>query len=151
MLICIHSDNSTHLFHKGSSAALSKTEVSKMEEGLWIPIVAFLVIGTVSIMVTYFRYKTRMGTEKTIRLALEKGNELSPEMLDRLSNPKKGGIADLRRGMVSVAVGIGFVILGFMVDDEEAIRPMIGIAMFPMFVGFAYLILWRLGEREQKN
>jgi len=122
-----------------------------MDEGLWIPIVAFLVIGTVSIMVTYFRHKTRMGTEKTIRLALEKGNELSPEMLDRLASPKKSTVADLRRGMVSVAVGIGFVILGFMVDDEEAIRPMIGIAMFPMFIGFAYLILWRLGEREQKN
>jgi hypothetical protein len=122
-----------------------------MEEGLWIPIVAFVVIGIVSIMVTYFRHKTRMGTEKTIRLALEKGNELSPEMLDRLANPKKSSIADLRRGMVSVAVGIGFVILGFMVDDEEAIRPMVGVAMFPMFIGFAYLILWRLGEREQKN
>jgi hypothetical protein len=122
-----------------------------MEEGLWIPIVAFLVIGTVSIMVTYFRHKTRMGTEKTIRLALEKGNELSPEMLDRLANPKKGAGADVRRGMVSVAVGIGFVILGFMVDDEEAVRPMIGIAMFPMFIGFAYLIFWWLGEREQKN
>jgi hypothetical protein len=122
-----------------------------MEEGLWIPIVAFVVIGIVSIMVTYFRHKTRMGTEKTIRLALEKGNELSPEMLDRLANPKKGTGADLRRGMVSVAIGIGFVILGFLVDEDEAIRPMIGIAMFPMFIGFAYLILWRLGEREQKN
>ena len=122
-----------------------------MEEGLWIPIVAFVVIGIVSIMVTYFRHKTRMGTEKTIRLALEKGNELSPEMLERLANPKKGTGADLRRGMVSVALGIGFVIFGFMVDDEEAIRPLIGIAMFPMFIGFAYLILWRLGEREQKN
>jgi hypothetical protein len=144
-------DNSAHLLHKGSSAALSKTEVSKMEEGLWIPILALVVIGAVSITVTYFRHKTRMGTEKTIRLALEKGNELSPEMLDRLANPKKGTGADLRRGMVSVAIGIGFALIGIMGDEDEMIRPLIGIAMLPMFIGFAYLILWRLGEREQKN
>ena len=82
---------------------------------------------------------------------MEKGNDMTPELLASLTEPKYDVSRDLRRGMVSVAIGIGVVIFGFMVDEEEAIRPMIGIAMFPMFIGFAYLILWRLGEREQKN
>ena len=122
-----------------------------MHEGFWIPITGMVGFGLVIFAFIFFRYKSRLATQQTIRLALEKGNDMSPELLASLTEPKYDVARDLRRGMVSVAIGIGFVIFGFMVDEEEAVRPMIGIAMFPMFIGFAYLILWQLGKREKQS
>ena len=48
-------------------------------EDLWIPIVMFVSIAVVFSLWFYFRYKSRLETQQTFRLALEKGSELSPE------------------------------------------------------------------------
>ena len=122
-----------------------------MEEGLWIPITAFVVTGLVIFVITFFRYKTRQATQKTIRLALEKGNEMTPELLASLTEPRHSVSGDLRRGLVSLSIGVGVALFGFILGEEDAVRPMIGMSMFPVFIGIAYLILWRLGQREKQS
>ncbi len=122
-----------------------------MEEGLWIPITLFIVIGLVIFVLSFFRYKTRQATQKTIRLALEKGNEMTPELLASLAEPKPSVSKDLRRGLVSLSIGIGIALFGFILGEEDALRPMIGISMFPVFIGIAYLVLWQLGKREKQS
>jgi hypothetical protein len=122
-----------------------------MEEGLWIPITAFVVIGLVIFVITFFRYKSRLATQKTIRLALEKGNEMTPELLTSLIEPKHSVSGDLRRGLVSLSIGVGIGLFGYILGEDDAVRPMIGMSMFPVFIGIAYLILWRLGQREKQS
>lgn len=119
-----------------------------MEE-LWIPIVLFASITIIFCLWFYFRFKARMATQETFRLALEKGSELSPEFVKQLAEPEPSQDRDLRRGLIWLALGIAMVILGVAVNEPDAIGPMIGSAAFPGLVGVAYLIMWRFGTRKE--
>ena len=66
-----------------------------MEE-LWIPIVAIVAPAAVIAFAFWLRFRTREGMQTTFRLALDKGVELSPELIDRLGHPKPPKDKDLR-------------------------------------------------------
>ncbi len=119
-----------------------------MEE-LWIPIVLFVSIAVIFCVWFYFRYKARIATEQTFRLALEKGSELSPEFIKQLGEPEPSKDRDLRRGLIWVAIGLAFAILGVAINEPDATGPLLGTAAFPALVGIAYLIMWRYGMRKE--
>jgi Na+/H+ antiporter NhaD/arsenite permease-like protein len=119
-----------------------------MEE-LWIPISFFAAMTIIFCLWFYFKYKSRMATQKTFRLALEKGSELSPEFIKQLGEPEPSKDKDLRRGLIWVAIGIAMLLLAFGVNEPDAVGPMMGSAAFPGLVGIAYLIMWRFGTRKE--
>jgi len=119
------------------------------DEGLWVPIVMFVSLTVVFSFWFFFRFKSRLATQETVRLALEKGSDLSPELIKQLGEPEPPKDRDLRRGLIWLALGIALVILGFAVDEPDAIGPMIGSASFPGLIGVAYLIMWRFGARKE--
>ncbi len=117
----------------------------------FIPIASFIATVLIVAVIMYFKYKTRSAVQETIRLAMEKGTELSGELIEQISEPKKSTATDLRRGLISIAIGVGFALFGAILGEEDAARPMLAIGMFPTLVGIAYLILWRTGDREQQS
>lgn len=119
-----------------------------MEE-LWIPIVFFVSITVVFSLWFYFRYKARIATQETFRLALEKGSELSPEFIKQLAEPEPAKDKDLRRGLVWIALGVAMLLLAFGINDPDAMGPMMGSAAFPGLIGIAYLVMWRFGTRKE--
>ena len=118
-----------------------------MEE-LWIPIVMFVSIAVVFSLWFYFRYKARVETQHTFRLALEKGSELTPEFIRQLGEPEPSKDRDLRRGLIWLALGLGLLILGAAINDPNAMGPIMGSASFPGLIGLAYLAMWRYGARK---
>ncbi len=122
-----------------------------MDEGIVVPVAVFTAGVLIVFVIMYFKAKTRAGVQKTIRLALEKGNELTPELLDRLAAPKQSQSSDLRRGVIALSIGIGFALFGTIIGEPDAVRPMIGVGMFPAIIGIGYLILWKTSDREQKS
>ena len=106
-----------------------------MDEGLFIPIVMFICIAVVFSLWFYFRYKARLASQQTFRLALEKGSELSPEIIRQLGEPEPSNDKDLRRGLIWVAIGLAFAILGVAINEPEATGPLLGSAAFPGLVG----------------
>ena len=113
-----------------------------------IPIVMTIVIGLVTWAYFHFRYKTRARAQETIQAALEKGQELTPELLDRMTGPKPKEDSDLRRGLIAIAIGVAFAVLGIIIGEQDAIGPLIGVGAFPFLVGVAYLVMWRLGKSK---
>ena len=114
----------------------------------WIPIIMFLVLGFTFVIWFYLKFRTKVEAQHTIRLALEKGTELSPEFIKQISEPEPPKDRDLRRGMIWIALGLGMVLLAVGIGDPEAMGPLMGSAAFPTLIGVAYLIMWRYGARK---
>jgi len=119
----------------------------KMQEEM-IPIVMFVAMAFVFIVFFYLKFRTRLETQQTIRIALEKGTELSPEFMKQIGEPEPPKDRDLRRGMIWIAIGLGFVLLALGIREDDATGPMLGTASFPTLIGIAYLIMWRYGARK---
>ena len=115
---------------------------------LWIPIAGILAPATVIALIVWFRYRIRQDMQQTIRLALDKGQELRPELVDRLGHPKPTKDRDLRLGVIWLAVAAALAIFGQVIPDEEANSIFWGISAFPLFIGLAYVIIWRVAERD---
>ena len=115
--------------------------------GLFVPIVSMIVIGLVLIAFFHYRSRNRDKLQATIQQAIEKGNELTPELIDRLAGPKPGPDRDFRRGLIWLAVGIGFVLFGAIIQEEDAFRALSAIGMFPILIGAAYMVMWKTTNR----
>lgn len=112
----------------------------------WVPIVMFISLALVAVLFFYFRFRTRREMQQTVRAALDKGAELSPELLQQLGEPQRPKNADMRRGIIGVFLGIAFGAFGVLLGEEDAVRPMLAIGAFPLLVGVAYLGLWKFRE-----
>lgn len=122
------------------------------DEGILVPIVLFLVIGGTLGVVEYFKYRRRRDLQGTIRAAIEKGQELPAEVLETISNPRKKPKKDqdLRRGVVLIAVGLGIGAFGYLVGEEDAIGPLMGIGSIPLLIGLGLTLLWIVRTRHDQ-
>ncbi len=113
-----------------------------------IPIVLFIVFGTVLGLSFYFRHKTRQELQMTVRVAIDHGQELTPEVLEGLADSLNSKFGDLRRGVISIAIGLAILMFGFLLEQEEAERPLMAISVFPFLVGIVYVGLWYFIRRK---
>lgn len=114
-----------------------------------IPIVLFLTIGGVIALNFYFRYRTRQAVQQTVRAAIEQGQQLTPEVLEGLTDSLNSRNGDLRRGIISLTIGIAVFAFGMLLGEEDATAPLTAIAAFPFLIGIAYLGLWFFLKRKQ--
>ena len=117
-----------------------------------IPIVMFISLALVFIALFWFRYRARSDTQQTVRMALDKGTELSPELIDRLGAPKPAKHKDLRLGVIwmSLAVGLALIALINPGGAPEAVGGILAGAALPFAIGSAYLLLWYfIGRKEE--
>ena len=54
---------------------------------VWIPLSMFIGLSVVLSLWVWFRYKAKRDLQETIRTAIEKGEGLSPELIENLVNP----------------------------------------------------------------
>ncbi len=115
-----------------------------------IPISLFIGLTVVLCLFFWFRFRTRNDVQATIRTALDKGQELTPELIDRLGHPKSPKNKDLRLALIWIALASAMAVFGTAIpdDDNEAQMVFIGMASFPFFLGIAYIIMWRFSGRE---
>lgn len=109
-------------------------------------IVLFLSFVAIAFLYFYFRFRTRQVYQATLRAALDKGLELSPEMIESLGERKPNKNADLRRAVIAMGIGLGFAVFGITLGEEDAVRPLVAVGAFPFIVGLAYLGLWKFRE-----
>jgi hypothetical protein len=102
----------------------------------------------------WFRFRARSEMQNTIRAAIEKGQELTPELVESLGKPQQPSKdKDLRLSLIWFAVAFGIAAFGSAVGaaeaEEEVFLIMSGIAAMPLLIGIAYLIMWKFTERTQ--
>ncbi|MEM7363759.1 MAG: DUF6249 domain-containing protein [Pseudomonadota bacterium] len=123
--------------------------MSEGQMALLVPFGFFILVGVWIWLYLRGQGQQQAEFQQTVRLALEKGHELSPELIEMLMQPAQD--RDLRRGLIAIGLAVGFAALAFMVPHAHATMPMLGIAALPFFVGVAYLILHVVGQRQKKD
>lgn len=106
----------------------------------------FVVFGSITVVVAlaifiplYFRQRNRQTIYETIGLITAKDQAVSPELIEALVRDRIPPKADLRRGVVFLAIAAAMCVFAFMVDDDGAVWPLIGIASFPGMIGLAFV------------
>jgi hypothetical protein len=112
---------------------------------------AFWFFGAVVVLAGIWqRIVSRREAEKTIRLAIEHGQPLSPALIERLLGPRRNqGL--LVRGAVALAVGVGLVIMGFLINVAEKSSDgyiVVGMSAVFFLVGVALLVVWSFTRRN---
>lgn len=113
-----------------------------------IPIVMFISVAVVLIAVFWFRYRARMELQRTVRNAMDRGVELSPELVERLGASPQPRAKDLRLGVIWMSFAVALVLCGFAIPNSEALRGTLAGAAFPFSIGSAYLLLWFVVSRH---
>lgn len=123
----------------------------------FVGLVAVLsIFGTITAIVfgpTYLKFRERRETQETVRRAIEKGQDLPPEVLEALTKDVKKNepsrTRDIRRGVIWLAVGIGIAAFG-LINDFNSIHSgwegnvgdgLLGIAAIPATIGLAFIVL----------
>ncbi|HEX5788027.1 MAG TPA: DUF6249 domain-containing protein [Woeseiaceae bacterium] len=120
-------------------------------EDIVIPVALFSGLTIVLGLYFWLRYRTRFDMQETIRLALDKGHELTPEIVDRLGHPQAPPDRDLRLALIWLALAAGLALCGLAVPDDTgmALRGTLSGAAFPFALGVAYLLMWHFTRREK--
>jgi hypothetical protein len=107
----------------------------------------WIFIGAVAIAGTVTDYKRRRGGIDVLRLAIEKGQQLDPALVEKLtSNEHRGERIDpvdiKLGGIVTIAAGVGICLLSFFVSRVApvALYPILGAGVFVICVGVGLLI-----------
>lgn len=117
--------------------------------GELIPISLFIAVAAVMVAYYYFAHKTKEGVRQTLQTALESGKDLPPDIIKKLSVGMRHRSADLRRGIIFVAIGLAGIGLALLVDEGESFNEITGGALFPLFVGLGYLLVYKINPDQE--
>lgn len=114
--------------------------------GEWVPIVLFLVLGAVIVAWFYWNHRNRVSIMDTVQKALDRGDALSPELLDRLGAAANPKMRDLRRGVVFLALGVAGLLCSLFFDIAEVVNGIRAASVFPLMLGLGFLIVWKMNR-----
>jgi hypothetical protein len=116
-----------------------------------VPIVAiamFSIFGAPVLIVgliMYFGFSRNRMMHKTIRMMVEKGQEV-PAALLAAPPPAVRQRSDMRRGVILVMVGLGIMVFFAAVNEWEGGAWALG--LIPFLIGAGYLLVWKLEGKK---
>ena len=113
----------------------------------WIFIASVVVAGI------WYAYARNRETQKTIRLAIEKGIQLDAALIDKLVIRQSGNPEDYYiGGFICIACGIGLPILGYFIGRiaPEAFFPIAGAGVLVGLIGISLILCGMLIGRRIK-
>jgi hypothetical protein len=114
--------------------------------------IVFSAITAIIFGPSYLKSREKREMQTTIRHAIDKGQELPPELIDAMTRDVASKLPsrtrDLRRGVIWLAVGIGLAAFSYLSnlgwgdhDIQEATGAMFGLAAIPATIGIAFIVL----------
>src|SRR5262245_20213143 len=91
----------------------------------------------------------RREAEITLRLAIERGQQISPALIEQILRPKKD--KTLLRAVSLLAAGVGLPLMGYVISfggDHELLYPMMGVGVLLGVLGAAQFAVWKLTAHQ---
>jgi Flp pilus assembly protein TadB len=116
-----------------------------------IPIVAVVMLAVFGApvlivgLIMYFGFSRNRMMHKTIRMMVEKGQEV-PAALLAPPPPAVRQRSDMRRGVILLMIGAGLMLFLAAVNDWEGGVWTLG--LIPFLIGAGYLIVWKLEGKK---
>lgn len=116
-----------------------------------IPIVAVVMLAVFGApvlivgLIMYFGFSRNRMMHKTIRMMVEKGQEV-PAALLAPPPPAVRQRSDMRRGVILLMIGAGLMLFFAAVNDWEGGVWTLG--LIPFLIGAGYLIVWKLEGKK---
>jgi Domain of unknown function (DUF6249) len=124
---------------------------SDIPEGLF-PVVAISVLAVfgfpvaIVAVIMFSGWAKSRSLHRTVRMMVEKGQPVPPELFAAPAGAPLRPWYDLRRGIILLAVGVAFVIFfGLTAGWDEGVWAL---GLIPGLIGFGYIIVWRLANRH---
>ncbi|MFH1807844.1 MAG: DUF6249 domain-containing protein [Pseudomonadota bacterium] len=128
----------------GNGSSPAATETWGVE--VIVPVAFLFCVGFIVASVLFFRFRRHRLIQETLRLMVEKGRDIPPELLVPVTPPR----SDLRRGILLISVGVGVSTFLLLVAEEA--EGAWGLGMIPLLIGVAYLVVYRLaGDGTRSN
>jgi multisubunit Na+/H+ antiporter MnhB subunit len=142
-------------FHRGGAMMSNALfDPSRFSYGVVLIGMAFWIfIALVVLASLWYSFARNRETQKTIRLAIEKGMQLDPALIDKLVTRKSGKPEDYYiGGFVCIAVGIGLLILGYFTGrvEPKAFPPLAGVGILVGLIGISLTLVATLVSRREK-
>lgn len=118
-----------------------------------IVLIIFSALTAIVFGPTYMKSREKREIQATVRHAIDKGQQLPPELIDAMTRDVASKLPsrtrDLRRGVIWLAVGIGIAAFSFLSnmgwdngdDWHEIGNGLLGFAAIPTTVGLAFIVL----------
>ena len=125
------------------------------EMGALAPFAFWGFIAVVTIANVWREVAMRREAEITIRMAIEKGQQLDPATVEKLlGSQRKRGRADslIVAGGVMLATGVGLPIMGYFIargGEDDAFYPLVGVGCLVFLIGVAFLVLSSIMRSRQ--
>ena len=114
--------------------------------------IIFSAITAIVFGPSYLKSREKREMQTTIRHAIDKGQDLPPELIDAMTKDVASKLPsrtrDLRRGVIWLAVGIGFAAFSYISalswndhDANEAMAAILGLSAIPVTIGLAFIVL----------
>ncbi len=111
-----------------------------------VPVVGCMMIVAVVCLPFYFKSRERREMQRTLRVAIEKGQPVPPEVIEAMSRSVKTPptrLRDLRTGVIWLAIGVGIGLASYFGNfgHSDGDFDGIGIACIPAVIGVAFIVL----------
>lgn len=121
-----------------------------MEE-IFVPIALFAIIPLSIWAVSAYRAQSHKATMSLLETMASKGEPISPELVKTLGVRRRPKYADLRTGLILIAITIGLFIFASAIPDDDAPQIVHALASFPGLIGLVYIGLWASLTRKDES
>lgn len=117
-----------------------------MHPEIFIPLLLMILVA--GIIFTYMNnsHKIKLKTHDILEKSIDKGYELTPEMLKSLNQSKSPRMLDMRRGIIILGIALATFLFGWIIPDNEATTVFQALSLFPAFIGAGFLLVWKLNQ-----
>ena len=119
-------------------------------EDVLVPLGLFAMVPIIIGVVVHNRRKTQAAMAEVMKEILAKGEPLTPEVISALGVRQRPKYADLRTGLILIAIGIATAIMGGVIPDPEATVAFGSLSLFPILVGAVLVGLWTFIGRQSE-